>query len=556
MVSKGKLIGLAIALLIGSKSVKAQSPNVVFILVDDLGYNDLSCQGAVDIFTPEIDKLAANGIRFTSAYVTAPQCGPSRAGLMTGISQSRFSYFDNSSHFGIPEKELLPTMGEQFQYAGYTTGVIGKWHIGSLEVDDKDITLAGNNPWERGFDYVLTMEGGSSHYFPYSEGGKNWMTSRNREYRLTEKYESSDDVNFLENLPEDTYLTDYFSERAIDFIKRNNDNPWFLFLSYNAPHTPLLAKDEDMEANSGIEDFSRQKFAAMMTAVDRGVGNIVDFLEANGNLSNTLIWFLSDNGGPTSVNTSLNTPYTGYKGHVYEGGIRVPFIVSWPDFILKDTVFDEIITSLDILPTSLAVAGVTDLPEIYEGYNLLDALKGETVYPRNKMFVSWRSERCAVRIDHYKELRNGSTLELLDGTVYPSTGSFDLSINPAELPDMQLSEMEIKEQLSTELNQWLSQVSASQAILTPSPNLLIRDNHLDGFTVYTTSFKNNFRIKPKETDFPYSIKVYDIKGMLIKQKHNIRGDLEINMRNEAGGLYFMHISCNNKYFIKKVICSY
>ncbi len=222
-------------------------PNILLIMVDDLGYLDLSCQGAKDIKTPRIDKLAKSGIRFTAGYVTAPQCGPSRAGLMTGMSQSRFGYRDNRGQSGLPSKDIVQTLPEQLKSKGYATGMIGKWHIGSVRTENKaSVHLDGNPPWDRGFDYTLMMDGGSSHYFPYRPDGIKWMVTRKYEPRLLLKKDADSAPRCLDDLPGDTYLTDCFSNYSAKFITDNKDQPWFLFLSYNAPHTPCVAKKDKL----------------------------------------------------------------------------------------------------------------------------------------------------------------------------------------------------------------------------------------------------------------------------------------------------------------------
>ncbi|GAH75764.1 unnamed protein product, partial [marine sediment metagenome] len=167
-----------------------EHPNIVILYADDLGYADLGCQGSPDIRTPHIDGLAGDGVRFTAGYVTAPQCGPSRAGLMSGMNQARFGYFDNKNNHGLPPKAVVPTIAEYLKDEGYATGIIGKWHLGD-EPEYSEEVIEGSRPWNRGFDYVLMHNRGMSHYFPYREDGWEWMTSRDREPRLTEVREGS-----------------------------------------------------------------------------------------------------------------------------------------------------------------------------------------------------------------------------------------------------------------------------------------------------------------------------------------------------------------------------
>jgi arylsulfatase A-like enzyme len=451
-----------------AQNTASGQPNIIVILTDDLGYADLSCQGAEDFQTPNIDRLAASGVRFTAGYVTAPQCAPSRAGLLSGVSQSRFGFLDNSNQQGLPPADVVQTLPEQLKLLGYTTGIIGKWHIGSVgNAEEGWYTLPGNNPSDRGFDYQLTHHMGGAHYFPYRDDGKNWMTSRNREHRLEQKLEHEKVTRLLDDLPENTYLTDYFSEMAVDFVDRNKHQPWFLYLSYNAPHTPMIAKEEKLQKYSHIQDQTRRRLAAMMESLDDGVGLVLEALEKTGQTNRTLVFFLSDNGGPTDTNASRNDPFSGLKGDVHEGGIRVPFMLSWPGTIPFGKVLDEPVISLDILPTSLAAAGIQDIPAIHDGKNLLPWLKGEAPNPNEQLFWSWRS-KSAIRIGSLKETRNGNEVKAVDGTTVPGHIFSDLKENPGEIPSKALQNEGQKKLLSDRLNMWLDQLKNDQKKLTPS----------------------------------------------------------------------------------------
>ncbi len=464
---------IPISVLITGYSLQSEAnipkkPNIIVIIPDDLGYADLSCQGATDFQTPNIDRLAASGVRFTSGYVTAAVCGPSRAGIITGVSQSRFGYLGNNNHNGLPPAEVIKTLPEQLKLVGYTTGIIGKWHIGNMKDSEKGYyVIPGNHPSERGFDYLLTTHlSGAPHFFPYREDGKNWMISRGREYRLETKMEHDKEPVLLDNLPEDIYLTDYCSEKAVEFIERNQRQPWFLYLAYNAPHTPLIAKDEKLQKYSHIQDLSRHRLAAMMESLDDGVGLVLEALERTGQTNQTLIFFLSDNGGPTEKNASRNDPFSGVKGDVHEGGIRVPFIITWPGVIPSGMVLDEPVISLDILPTSLAAAGVQEVAVIHDGKNILPWLKGEASNPNKELYWNWGS-KSAIRIDNLKETRNRNDVKSVNGVTVNGHVFSDLNKNPDEIPSKELQSKKERQMLSTRLDQWLNKVEQEKKILTP-----------------------------------------------------------------------------------------
>ena len=445
------------------------SPNVLLILADDLGWHDLSCQGAVDFKTPHLDALAASGIRFTDGYVTAPQCGPSRAGLLTGVSQGRFGCLDNKNDHGLPPTDVVQILPEQLKAQGYTTGMIGKWHVGFVESEKEGHgTLPGHHPWERGFDYVLKHHGGMSHFFPYRKDGWKWMADRKREPRLQQKLAGESEPTYLDGLPVDTYLTELFSEKGAEFIRTNDGKPWFLYLSYNAPHTPCTAPKDKMDKYAHIADRQRRVLAAMMDSLDEGIGQVMKALEESGQLENTIVWFLSDNGGPTTKNGSRNNPFSGLKGDVFEGGIRVPFLVSWPGTIPGGRTVSDPVISLDILPTSLAVAGQGSVAEIHEGNNLLPWLKGKADCPNEVLFWSWRSNNQAIRMGTLKEVRNGRPIKALDGTEIPKRNFVDLAANPTELAgEHALKSPEKRHQLSARLDAWLAQLEEDAKTLTP-----------------------------------------------------------------------------------------
>ena len=328
-------------------------PNVIVILADDLGYADVGFQGLTDFATPNIDRLAASGIRFTNGYVSHPFCSPSRAGLLTGRYQHRFGHIHNPKFRageGLPLSETL--LPEMLAPAGYVSGIVGKWHLGDAPQF---------RPRERGFDEFFGIVGGGHDYFK-SNG------ARAGEYLIPLSANG-------EHVPVDGYLTEQLTDAALDFVRRHSGSPFFLYLAYNAPHGPLQAPPELLERVKSIEDPRRRTYGAMVTAVDDGVGEVLALVAELGLTQSTLVFFLSDNGGPTPANASDNSPLRAIKGSVYEGGVRVPFVVAWPETLAAGAQYDPPVSSLDIFPTALAAAGV-ELPSNLDGVDLTPYLAG------------------------------------------------------------------------------------------------------------------------------------------------------------------------------------
>ncbi len=324
------------------------------ILADDLGYADVGFQGLKDFTTPNIDLLAAGGVRFTNGYVSHPYCSPSRAGLLTGRYQHRFGHIFNPKFRageGLPLSETL--LPEILAKAGYVSGIVGKWHLG----DAPEF-----HPLERGFDEFFGLLGGGHDYF--KSAGVDA-----REYLIPLEAHG-------EKIPVDGYLTEQLSEAALDFIRRHSENPFFLYLAYNAPHGPLQAPPEMLERVGSIEDPRRRTYGAMVTALDDGVGQVLSLLEELGLTEHSLVIFLSDNGGPTPANASDNAPLRGTKGTVYEGGVRVPFVVKWTGHLPAGVRYDPPVSALDIFPTAVAAAGL-EPPSNVDGVDLMAYLTGD-----------------------------------------------------------------------------------------------------------------------------------------------------------------------------------
>jgi arylsulfatase A-like enzyme len=349
------------------KVAKKTHPNVIVIMTDDLGYVDVGFNGSKDISTPNIDRIAKNGVKFTNGYTPYSVCSPSRAGFITGRYQQRFGYERNAQYrpndpnMGLPQTEkTIPTLLRQ---VGYTSGVIGKWHLGAH---------ISNHPLNRGFDFFYGHLGGGHRYFPEE------LTIKDS-YSINDEPLSYKTWIMRDHQPEktDKYLTDAFSNEAVKFIEKNQKDPFFLYLAYNAPHGPLQATQKYLDRFDHIKNKKRKTYAAMVSAVDDGVGRILDRLESLEIIENTMIFFLSDNGGPESKNGSNNGPLREGKSSIYEGGNRIPFAMQWPAQITP-IVYEYPISSLDILPT---IAEWTNTPisadKPLDGVNIIPYLKGE-----------------------------------------------------------------------------------------------------------------------------------------------------------------------------------
>lgn len=399
-------------------SKETAKPNIVVVLIDDAGYADFGFMGCQDLKTPNIDRLAASGVVFTDAHVSATVCGPSRAGIMTGRYQQRFGFECNPTGDScfISSSEL--SIASALKEAGYKTGAFGKWHLGEQP---------GYRPNERGFDYYWGFLAGSRSYFPNS---KNEVEGDPQ--AITENF---DRVSF------EGYLTDRLGDQAVDFIDRNKEQAFFMYWSPNAVHTPMEATKEDLAL---FEGHPRQKLAAMTWALDRAFGNIVDKLESEGILDNTLIFFLSDNGGANN-NQSSNIPLKGFKGNKFEGGHRVPFFVTWGAEIEGGRTYHGLTSSLDIYATAVDVAGGKSAEELsLDGVSLIPYLNGEKQgSPHTQLF--WRKdEMAAVRLDSMKLIR----VERLPSVVY------NLSTDLGETTDLASDSPEQKARLELALKQW------------------------------------------------------------------------------------------------------
>ena len=373
-----------------ARAADGRKPNILIILSDDHGYADTGFQGCRDIPTPNLDSLAKSGVRFSNGYVSGPYCSPTRAGLLTGRYQQRFGHefnpgATNSENVGLPLSET--TLADRLKSAGYVTGIVGKWHLGGA---------AKFQPQRRGFDEFFGFLGGAHPYFP-GQGAPI--------YRGTEV------------VAEEKYLTDAFAREAVSFVERHKKDSFLLYLAFNAVHTPKHATPDRLKRFESITDPARQSYAAMLSALDEGVGKVLEALRAADIERDTLIVFLSDNGGPTmrgtTINGSRNDPLRGSKRTTLEGGIRVPFVVQWKGTLPAGAVYEQPVIQLDILPTVLAAAGVNAQSDWkLDGVNLLPYVKGEKPgAPHDALY--WRlGEQTAVRRGDWKLVRYDRTADL------------------------------------------------------------------------------------------------------------------------------------------------
>lgn len=426
----GSQVLFLLAALLAAVTVRASAfpvkPNIIVIFTDDHGYADLSCQGVLDdVKTPHIDSLARNGVRMTSGYVTAPQCVPSRGGLMTGRYQNRFGLESNGDD--LAGFDAQQTIAERLRKAGYATGMIGKWHLG-----------AGNQIVQHGFNDVFYRNSNQGGWVNYDLQGND--------------VEGGPDKSGL-------YHIDACSGAAKAFIKRHHDEPFFLYLAYRAPHVPLDATPKYLRRFPGPMPERRRKALAMISAVDDGVGGILESLRQYGIEAKTLIFFIGDNGAPLKIHKldapgigagwdgSLNDPLNGEKGTVIEGGTRVPFVVSWKGTIPAGGVYDQPVISLDVAATAVELAGLGKDAKL-DGVNILPYLTGEkSGAPHEALYWRWVGQS-AIRQGKWKYVQGG-----------PRRYLFDLDRDISEKKNLIAEYPEIAERMAKRLAEWSRELS-------------------------------------------------------------------------------------------------
>jgi N-acetylgalactosamine-6-sulfatase len=418
---------------------QTRRPNVVLIVADDLGSNDISASGSPDIRTPHIDSIARGGVRFTQSYANAPECTPTRAALLTGRYQHRIgglecaigvnnigrydeaAWLQQRGELGLPASE--PTFAQILKKHGYDTACVGKWHLGYLEKFWPD---------KHGFDHWIGILGGNADYFTHEEqnegSGKPRLFSNGR---LIDR--------------KGRHLTDVFADAALAWLGQRRGRPFFLYLPFTAPHTPIQAADE-LDPKTGTAPHRqghRPTYVKMVEHMDRRIGDVLARVPEN-----TIVFFISDNGGDAN---GRNDPFKGKKSSVWEGGIRAPMHIRWPGKIHPGTVSNQVALSMDILPTILAAAGIQS-PHELDGVNLLPVVTGEqAAYPRT---VCWRYKRAqavrrAIRDVDWKYVRDGETEAL-----------HDLASDPREENNRLAEQPQVAAKLRARLAAWEKEVQA------------------------------------------------------------------------------------------------
>lgn len=424
-----QFIALWLAFL--AAAAAAERPNILLIVSDDQGWPDLGCLGTKPIRTPHLDRLAAEGVRATNFYVAWPACTPSRSALLTGRFPPRNGLYDmirndlvNYGYRYSPEEYAVSpemtlgldvreqTLGDLLHGAGYRTGMVGKWDMGQAR---------RFLPLQRGFDFFYGHGNNGIDYYTHERYGVPSLFAGN------ERTEAD----------KGTYATDLFKQKALDFLGQRSERPWFLYLAFNAPHgaSSFASEPGEKAATEGVQ--APEKYTALyrdkvkteklaryygaVTCMDEAIGEILALLEQQGQRENTLIVFFSDNGG---AGNGGNAPLRGQKTTMWEGGLRVPFIASWPGQLPPGKVTDEFLTALELWPTFAAVSGAQSPPGLkLDGFDCLPVLRGAKS-PRTEMFWKRRGDRAA-RVGSWKWVDSAA-----------GSGLFDLANDPGETKDL------------------------------------------------------------------------------------------------------------------------
>jgi arylsulfatase A-like enzyme len=452
--------GLILALTAGLAYAAEQQvkPNILLIVTDDQGYSDLGCIGTKPLITPTLDRLAAEGVRGTSFYVSWPACTPSRGSLLTGRYPQRNGLYDmirndmvNYGHRYTPEEYAVSpemtlgldvrerTLGDVLRSAGYRTGMVGKWDLGQAR---------RFLPLQRGFDFFYGHGNNGIDYYTHERYGVPSLFAGNTR-TVADK---------------GIYATDLFCREALRFLAERQDRPWFLYLAFNAPHSAssFAADGTGPKRTSGVQapeqymaryrgkvaSESLARYGGAVTCMDEAIGEILQHLRQTGAADKTLVLFFSDNGGSGNGG---NAPLRGQKSTMWEGGLRVPLIAWWPGRLPAGKVSDEFLTSLELMPTLAGVAGAVLPPDTtWDGFDMLPVLRGERPSPRTEMFWQRRSDRAA-RVGPWKwvESEKGS-------------GLFDLRNDIGEEHDLSAAKPEVMRHVKSRFAAWRAEMDAAE----------------------------------------------------------------------------------------------
>jgi arylsulfatase A-like enzyme len=460
----------ASALLAAEASPDTTKPNILFILVDDFGWRDLTCYGSALYETPNMDRLAASGARFTQAYASYPRCVPSRFSMMTGKSPARLQGNSDGLHI-TPGRDK--TIGQALQAAGYATFFCGKWHLGDGE----------SSPKQNGFTDTFaagTAGATRSHFAPYNTAKRGGGGGANAEEKAP--------VPDVDNAPEGEYLTDRLTAETAKWIRAHKDQPFFAVLAHYAVHTPLEGKEEltakyreklkgqklpeqVWEKESAGENLTVQNnptYAAMVQSTDESVGKLMNLLDELNLVSNTIVVLSSDHGGLSArgntrqVATS-NRPLRAGKGHLYEGGLRVPLIVRWPGAVKAGTVFEQLVIGTDLFPTFLEMAGLALQPKDHtDGRSWAGALRGAQPAMERTLFWHNPAPRPNSTADWFSSALRDGNLKLVE---FPETNRvelYDLTTDLGEAKNLAEQQPDNTKRLQQKLYRWQQEVGAAE----------------------------------------------------------------------------------------------
>ncbi len=455
--SKQTPFALFTALALTLSAGAAPKTNVLLIVSDDQGYPDLGCIGTKPVLTPNLDQLASEGVRGTSFYVTWPACTPSRGSILTGRYPQRNGLYDmirndmvNYGHRFTPEEYALSpemtlgldvrerTIGDMLKAAGYRTGVVGKWDMGQAR---------RFLPLQRGFDFFYGHGNNGIDYYTHERYG---IPSLFRGNQRTEEDKG-------------TYVTEVFEREALRFIRESKDQPWFLYLPFNAPHgaSSFGSDPQDKTTREGVQAPEKEtalyrgkvkegrlaRYYGAVTRMDEAIGKVLRLIDERGERDHTLVFFLSDNGGSGNGG---NAPLKGSKSTMWEGGLRVPFIARWPGHLPAGKVTDEFLTSLELVPTILHAADATSPDEKFDGFDMLPVLAGTASSPRQDMFWQRRGDRAA-RHGQWKWVSSAK-----------GSGLFDLSSDLGETHDVSAEQPQVLKDMQARFASWRAEMDASE----------------------------------------------------------------------------------------------